>query len=141
MLNAAANDQYRGVVSIGPGAFEQFVRDPRARADYIAKFERNTGVRMPQEILIKDAKALMLPDLLTPCPTGTITVIHGAREENMLNSRRANVPEACHENITWRTIPFSDHMYGSESQEWEPIGRFHALLAQSLLMWKLNSAI
>jgi pimeloyl-ACP methyl ester carboxylesterase len=141
VLNAAGNRDYRGVVSIGPGAFEQFVKNPHERFSYIAKFERNTGVRMDEDILVNNARLLMLPDILTPCPTGHVTIIHGAREEGMLNSRKGDVPGGCINKVSWKTIPLSDHMYGSESQLWGPIRLPYALLSQSLLMWNLNGAI
>lgn len=141
VLNAAGNADYGGVISIGPGAFEQFVNNPNARREYIAKIERNTGVRMSPEILMKDAELLMLPNIFTPCPTGNITVIHGAKEKNMLNSRRADVPAACIEKIGWQSIPFSDHMYGSESQMVKPLADIYSLLARSLLMWQLNRSL
>ncbi len=141
VLNAAGNADYGGVIAIGPGAFERYVGNPDARRGYIAKIERNTGVRMSPEILVKDAELLMLPNIFTPCPSGKIIVIHGAREKNMLNSRKGDVPAPCIGKISWQSISFSDHMYGSESQMVEPLASIYSLLARSLLMRQLNRSL
>jgi len=141
VLNAARNVNYGGVISIGPGAFELFVDDPKSHLAYIKKFERNTGVRLSSEFLIKDAQSLMLPGILSPCPSGKIVILHGAWEENMLNSRKDKIPAVCDTRIDWRSIPLSDHTYGTESRFIRPIGLLHSILARSLLMMQLNRSL
>lgn len=141
VLNAARNANYGGVISIGPGAFERYIDNPKARLAYMEKFKRNTGVSLSSESLIKDAKSLMLPGIFSPCPSGKIVIFHGAWEENMLNSRRDKIPAFCDANIDWLSIPFSDHTYGTESRLIQPIGLLHSILARSLLLRQLNRSL
>jgi len=141
VLRAASNSPFGGVISIGPGAFEMFVRDSQARVEYRNKFERNTGIRLPTQTLIHDAQFLMLPRLLSPCPPGKMFVLHGSRETDMLNARRRDIAADCDARIEWHSIALSDHVYGTESRLPMPIAKIYSAFLGSMLMRRVNRSV
>lgn len=142
VLNASKNHTYRMVISIGPGDFNVFINDLNQMNDYIEKFRRNTGVMMTEDVMKEEASQLTPETIFSPCSTSPIVLVFGSRDNpETLLYHKDRIPEECASSISWLTIPFSNHTYGTESALPEPLRFFYSRTLVSFLLLNLNNLL
>jgi hypothetical protein len=142
VLNVSKHNNYRGVIAIGPGDFNIFIGNRIRTQRYIDKFERNTGVRMSSEVMITEALRLTPESLFSSCPETPIALVFGTFDNpETLLFHRDRIPEQCETRISWVIIPFSGHMYGTETILPEPFRFSYTSMSLSLLKWRLNNLL
>jgi pimeloyl-ACP methyl ester carboxylesterase len=119
IIIAAHNVQYRLLVPIGLGDYDNVLDDENTLHDYRLKFERNTGVMMTEEIMKREGVYFRPRNLFYPCPQTPIALVFGSIEKNHVHSiynNKHKISDGCDGMISWHTVPFSDHMFWMESR-------------------------
>ena len=115
VLKAGQSRGFRGVISIGPGDFRSFLRDAESIARYAWKLGRAMGVPVSPDQIASEGQDLTAAALFDPCPESPTILMFGALEwRDSLRNAADQIPQACAPALQWVTIPFSDHMYGTE---------------------------
>lgn len=144
VFHMAQNHRYRLVVPIGVGYWDGVLQDRTKMLGYINRFESNTGVRLTEEIIRQQGSNFTAKALLSSCPRSPVWIVFASRDE----ARRPLYPdyqrmrESCGEDLQWSTVPFADHVYGTELT-WvpKPLQTIYSRLMVSLLKWRLTDIL
>jgi pimeloyl-ACP methyl ester carboxylesterase len=140
VLKAAGSRRFLRVIPIGPANFEAFLTSQDRMEAYIEKFQYNTGVQLTPESMEREGSQLLPQQLFTPCPETPIVMVFASHDlGDGLDRHREKIPEDCISTIQWITIPFSDHMYGTEGSRLPRLFQpFHSNISVTLLISRLN---
>jgi pimeloyl-ACP methyl ester carboxylesterase len=131
-------------IPIGLGDWDFVLSDSDEMKFFIEKFYANTGVRLGQEDLRREAIYLTPQSFFSKCPETPIVLIFGSQEESRqtLASYYQAAHDRCGEGVTIVTIYLSGHMYGTESYELPtPVRKFISRIQVSYLVYVLNNLI
>lgn len=143
VLKVAQTERYGLVIPIGFGDYSVY-RDSRQRLrGYVDKFEGNTGYRVAEENMQRGVSLFTPEELLTPCPETPTALVFGAYEHgDALIFQRERLEELCPGQLRWVTVPFADHMYGTEANFLpEALRGVYSRTMLTLLIREINSLI
>lgn len=140
VFHLAQSHHYRLVIPIGLGYWDGVMKDEAKMKGYIARFANNTGVRLSEEQLQKEGSYFTSQALLSTCPRSPVWMIFADRDEarQPLYPDFQRLEEVCGDRLRWSTIPFADHVYGTElTWTTKPLQTIYSNLVGSLLKWRL----
>lgn len=144
VLLAARQTPYRLVIPIGLGDYDNILESLEAMENYSQKFEDNTGVPLPVEQMMAEGERFRSSALFSPCPATPVVLVYGAKEEtdpNSLLHSPDKIEGACPNGINWHIVPYSDHMYGTETGSYGRLKPVYTTFFLTLLSWHLNQIL
>jgi len=140
----AQSHQNQQVIPIGLGYWDGVMEDKKKMQGYIARFGNNTGVRMSEEQLQREGFNYTSRALFSACPRSPVWLIFADRDEarQPLYPEYVRLQEVCGDRLHWSTIPFANHVYGTELT-WSPkfLRTLYSNLVVSLLKWRLTAIL
>lgn len=141
VFHLAQSHEYRLAIPIGLGYWDGVMEDQTKLRGYIARFANNTGVRLSEAQLRKEGNQFTSQALLSSCPRSPVWLVFADRDEarQPLYPRYKHLRQVCDDRLHWSTIPFADHVYGTELT-WTPkfVQSIYSNLVESLLKWRLS---
>ena len=144
VFNTAQENGYQLVIPIGLGDWDALVASDSGIDDYIQKFEANTGIQVPREVLLDEANQYTTESLFADCPASPVWLLYGSQENGIPTHRVAfdTLADKCGDLVSWSEVPISDHMYGTEMYRLpEPLRGIYSRLSLSLLKFRLGQIL
>jgi pimeloyl-ACP methyl ester carboxylesterase len=149
VAKVAQGHRYLRVIPIGPGDFDEIISSPDGLQNHADKIKNTLDITVSTDRIRTEAAPFTPQQLYTPCPVTPVTMIGGAYEhDDGLYKHFDKIPTDCLSTFQIITIPFADHMYGTEGI---PLGRLNFLqpvlqpvqsrFTISLLVWNLNRVL
>lgn len=143
VMRAALGHSYSQVLAIGLGDWDGLLEDEGKIEYYTEKFLNNTGVVVTPERVRDEGEAFSTTVLFKDCPMTPYWLIFASGDDGLtpLANSYQEANEHCQADVHWSVVPFSDHMYGTESQGLpQLLKNYRTRIMVSLLMWRLNQA-
>ena len=143
VLKVAQTRRYQRVIPIGLGDYTVYLDNQRLLESYVDKFGASTGVRVSNEMMFNSVSQFTPESLFSPCPeTPTVLVFGGLDHADTLIHQRERLDNLCTDELRWITVPFADHMYGTENTRLpDPLEPFYSRSVLTVLIWQLNQLI
>jgi alpha/beta superfamily hydrolase len=144
VFNTARENGYLLVLPMGLGDWDALVASDSGIDDYIQKFEANTGIQVPREVLVEEANDFTTESLFADCPASPVWLLYGSQEDAIPVQKEAFtvLAEKCGDMIHWSEVPISDHMYGTEMFKLpQPLRGIYSRLSLSLLKFRLGQIL
>jgi Alpha/beta hydrolase family len=140
VMDAARKDEFLLSIPIGLGDWKVVLDSPQLARDHAVKLKAHTGVSVTPEQL-RRYKAEYQPQVVFgSCPQTPVRLVF-ARHDDGPATMGENIKEAkekCGPLVDWRTIPISDHTYGTEVTRFpKPVNELYSNISLTFLKWQL----
>lgn len=140
----AANERFRMAIPVGLGNYERVINSSKVLEQYAEKIHENTAVEVDKGRLLSEIREFTPEALFSTCPLTPVAFVFGSLEYDRLifHEWYEKLSEECNSRLYWIIIPFSNHMYWTESTKMpQPIQQLQSDFSVSLLVYKLNQLL
>ena len=144
VMRAALDHNYRIVIPIGLGNWDSLLANPDRIENYRQKIYNNTGVFVSSDRVIIEGEQFSSEILFSECPESPVWLVFASRDDGRepLSPSYREAHNRCGQDLQWSVIPFSNHMYGTESARFPKIlTRMVSRIYISFLMMRLDNIL
>lgn len=140
VMDAARKDAFLLSIPIGLGDWNIILENPRLLGEHAAKIKAHTGVQVTPEQLEQDKAGYRPQIVFDSCPKTPVRLVFAQHDDGPLTMGEdiKKAKEKCGSLVDQRTVPISDHTYGTEVTRFPwPAGELYSNISLTLLKWQL----